>query len=441
MLMSVFVLVCLMSLFFMYSMLEMVMALILLVFFVLMKMDLMSMGFNFVGIFMNMDLMGLMLIELSLWISLLMFMASMSLRIFYEEVFSFYVVLMLLFLVLCFSVNNLIFFYLCFESVLFPIIMIIMGWGMQPERLQAGLYMLFYTLFGSFPLLVFILFFESNLSMVYLYWLEFEVGFVLMMMGVIGFLVSMPMYFLHIWLPKAHVEAPVAGSMILAAVLLKLGIYGIFRMIFFFIQEFLSFGYFFMSVVLLGSLIISMVCLCQVDVKALIAYSSVCHMGVAFGGVVSLSNWGFMGNLVMMLGHGLCSSGLFCLANLYYERIYTRSMVLLKGVGMVYPFMSLWWFLFSVVNMAAPPSMNLGGEIFLIGAIIKWSLLGLVPLGMVSFVAAAYSLYMYSYVNHGSGWVIYAGKMLDMRELMLLFFHMIPLIIWVLKMEFFLGWF
>nr|AIZ58667.1 NADH dehydrogenase subunit 4 [Ornithodoros kalahariensis] len=441
MLMLMFVLSCLLSLFFMYSMLEMVLVMMLLTFLVLVNMDLMSMSLNFVGSFMSVDLMGFLLIELSLWISVLMLMASMSLSIFYEKVFSFYVMLMVLFLALCFSVNNLIFFYLCFESVLFPIVMIIMGWGMQPERLQAGLYMLFYTLFGSFPLLVFILFFKGNLSMMYFYWLEFEVGFVLMMMGVVGFLVSMPMYFLHIWLPKAHVEAPVAGSMILAAVLLKLGIYGIFRMVFFFIREFLSFGYFFMSVVLLGSLVISMVCLCQVDVSALIAYSSVCHMGMALGGIVSLSSWGFMGNLVMMLGHGLCSSGLFCLANLYYERVFTRSMILLKGVGVIYPFLSFWWFLFSVVNMAAPPSMNLGGEIFLVGGIIKWSFLSLVPLGMVSFVAAAYSLYMYSYINHGKGWMVYAGKMLNLRELMLLFFHMVPMIIWVLKMEFFLGWF
>nr|AIZ58680.1 NADH dehydrogenase subunit 4 [Ornithodoros pavimentosus] len=441
MLMLIFILFCLLSLFYLYSMIEMIVLLMFVVLIFLGVVDFMGMNFFFVSSFMGVDLMGFMLIELSLWISLMMFMASMGLKVFYESMFSFYVMLMLFFLVLCFSVSNLIFFYLCFESVLFPIVMIIMGWGMQPERLQAGLYMLFYTLFGSLPLLVFILFFSDNLSIMYIYWLEFDAGFVLMVMGVVGFLVSMPMYFLHIWLPKAHVEAPVAGSMVLAAVLLKLGVYGVFRVIFFFIREFLVFGYFFMSVVLIGSLVIGLVCLCQVDVSALIAYSSVCHMGMAFGGILSLSSWGFMGSLVMMLGHGLCSSGLFCLANLYYERVFTRSMVLLSGVGVIYPFMSFWWFLFSAMNMAAPPAMNLGGEILLMGSIIKWSFMSIVFLGMVSFLAASYSLYMYSYINHGSGWMVFAGSMLNLRELMLMFFHLVPLVVWVMKMEFFLVWF
>nr|YP_009480314.1 NADH dehydrogenase subunit 4 [Ornithodoros savignyi]AIZ58732.1 NADH dehydrogenase subunit 4 [Ornithodoros savignyi]AIZ58745.1 NADH dehydrogenase subunit 4 [Ornithodoros savignyi] len=427
--------------FYLYSVVELMVALMLLVLVSLISVDWGSVNMVFLSGFMGVDLMGFMLIGLSLWITLLMLMAGMGLEIFSESMFSFYVMLMVFLLVLCFSVSNLLFFYLCFESVLFPIVMIIVGWGVQPERLQAGLYMLFYTLFGSFPLLVFILIFWNDLSMVGIYWGGYSLGFVMMMMGMVGFLVKMPVYLFHIWLPKAHVEAPVAGSMILAAVLLSLGIYGVFRVGFYFISEVLSFGYLFMSVVIMGSLIIGLVCLCQVDVSALIAYSSVCHMGLAFGGVVSLSSWGYMGNLVMMLGHGLCSSGLFCLANFYYERVYTRSMILLKGVGVFFPFLSFWWFLFSIINMAAPPFMNLGGEIFLLGGIVKWSFLTVLPLGIISFLVAGYSLYMYSYINHGRGWVVYAGAMLNLREMLLMFYHIVPLGIWILKMEFFLSWF
>nr|YP_010550098.1 NADH dehydrogenase subunit 4 [Ornithodoros waterbergensis]AMX74166.1 NADH dehydrogenase subunit 4 [Ornithodoros waterbergensis]UYL27166.1 NADH dehydrogenase subunit 4 [Ornithodoros waterbergensis] len=435
-----FILIGLLVFFWFYTMVEMIVVLMFFILCMIMKMEWTSTSLLYVGGLTSVDLLGFMMIELSIWVGMLMFLASMNLNIFSEKMFSFYIFLMIVFLVLCFSVNNLFFFYLCFESVLFPIVMIIMGWGMQPERLQAGLYMLFYTLFGSFPLLVFILFFK-NMNLTYIYWMEFSVGMVMMFMGMMGFLVKMPMYMLHIWLPKAHVEAPVSGSMILAAVLLKLGVYGLIRMIFFFVQEVVKFSYIFMSVAILGGLVISLICLCQIDVKSLIAYSSVCHMGISLGGILSMTNWGYWGNLMMMLGHGLCSSGLFCLANFFYERVFTRSMVLLKGVGVIFPFFSLWWFMFSVINMAAPPSMNLGGEIFLIGSMIKWSFLMIVPVGLISFLTAAYSLYMYSYINHGSGWILFGGRMMDLRELLLAFFHMVPLLLWILKVEFFLEWF
>nr|AYN59519.1 NADH dehydrogenase subunit 4 [Ornithodoros turicata] len=395
----------------------------------------------FVGELFGMDMLGFFLIELSLWIGMLMFLASMSLKVNFDKMFNFYVILMVLLLVFCFLVFNLIGFYLFFESVLFPIVMLIMGWGNQPERLQAGIYMLFYTLFGSLPLLVFFLFNTESLGIFYIYWMNYSLSLVMVCMGIMGFLVKMPMFFVHVWLPKAHVEAPVAGSMILAGVLLKLGVYGFLRIKFFLINSFNQFSFLIMSVILMGGLMISLICLCQVDVKALIAYSSVCHMGLVLGGLMSMTNWGLIGSLTMMIGHGLCSSGLFCLANMYYERYYTRSMILLKGLGSVFPFLSVWWFIFSIINMAAPPFMNLGGELMLMGGIMKWSLMVMIPLGLMSFFSAGYSLYMYSYLNHGKGWVVYAVFMISIREMYLLFLHLIPLFLWILKMEMFMIWF
>ncbi|YP_009536328.1 NADH dehydrogenase subunit 4 (mitochondrion) [Ornithodoros turicata] len=395
----------------------------------------------FVGELFGMDMLVFFLIELSLWIGMLMFLASMSLKVNFDKMFNFYIILMVLLLIFCFLLQNLIGFYLFFESVLFPIVMLIMGWGYQPERLQAGIYMLFYTLFGSLPLFLFFLFNSESLSIFYIYWMNYSLSMVMVLMGVLGFLVKMPMFFVHVWLPKAHVEAPVAGSMILAGVLLKLGIYGLLRIKFFLINNFNSFSFLIMSVVLIGGLMISLICLCQVDVKALIAYSSVCHMGMVLGGLMSMTGWGLIGSLAMMIGHGLCSSGLFCLANMYYERFYTRSMILLKGLGSVFPFLGLWWFLFSIINMAAPPSMNLGGELLLMGGIMKWSLMVMVPLGLMSFFSAGYSLYMFSYLNHGKGWVVYGVFMISIREMYLLFLHLIPLLLWILKMEMFMIWF
>nr|YP_009000472.1 NADH dehydrogenase subunit 4 [Ornithodoros brasiliensis]AHF21686.1 NADH dehydrogenase subunit 4 [Ornithodoros brasiliensis]QZP40889.1 NADH dehydrogenase subunit 4 [Ornithodoros brasiliensis] len=431
-----------MGMFMCYSSMEVILSMFLLEVFLFCQMD-WSFSITNIGSFVGVDLMGFLLIQLSLFIVILMYMASMSLSIFNEGMFSFYSLLMAFLLVFCFSVYNLIGFYLFFESVLFPIVMLIVGWGNQPERLQAGLYMLFYTLGGSLPLLLFLLSNgnEFSISIFYAGWQSCKMGTLMFCMGILAFLVKMPMFMVHVWLPKAHVEAPVAGSMILAGVLLKLGIYGLLRVKIFFIDEMKNYGFVFMSIILMGGIFVSLICLCQVDVKALIAYSSVCHMGLSLGGVISMSSWGLTGNMLMMLGHGLCSSGLFCLANIYYERLYSRSLILLKGMGIFFPFLSVMWFLFSITNMAAPPSMNLGGEILLMGSMIKWSFLCLIPLGLMCFLSAAYSLYLYSYLNHGKGWVMYSVNMISFREMLLMVYHFIPLILWVFKMEFFMSWF
>nr|YP_010535735.1 NADH dehydrogenase subunit 4 [Ornithodoros asperus]UYB78751.1 NADH dehydrogenase subunit 4 [Ornithodoros asperus]UYB78764.1 NADH dehydrogenase subunit 4 [Ornithodoros asperus] len=399
-----------------------------------------SMSCLYIGNFLGVDLMGFMLIELSLWVGVLMYLASFNTKIFYEKLFNFYIVLMLMLLVVCFSIIHLIGFYLFFEGVLFPIIMLIMGWGVQPERLQAGLYMLFYTVGGSLPLLVFLLFYSDSLSFIYNYWIEAEGGYIWLVAGIMGFLIKIPMFIVHVWLPKAHVEAPVAGSMVLAGVLLKLGIYGLFRIKNLIEIMMIKSGHWIISLILIGGLMVSMICFCQVDLSSLIAYSSVCHMGLSLGGIFSMCGWGYYGNMMMLLGHGLCSSGLFCLANFYYERFFTRSMLLLKGVGCMFPFLMMWWFIFSVTNMAAPPSMNLGGEVFLIGSLIKWSVMVMIPLGLISFFSAVYSLYMFSYLHHGNGWVNYGVYSVSIRELLLMCLHLIPLLYWILKMELFSQW-
>nr|YP_010535475.1 NADH dehydrogenase subunit 4 [Ixodes angustus]UYB78166.1 NADH dehydrogenase subunit 4 [Ixodes angustus] len=387
------------------------------------------------------DLMSINLMLLSVWVSILMLLSSFKENLYDNKFFMFYIFFMLFLLFVCFFSLNLMMFYFFFEAVLFPIIMLIFNWGSQPERLQAGVYMLMYTLFGSMPLLVLMLFYGemtfNYLLMDYMSNIKLGLLFFLMMMG---FLVKVPMYFVHLWLPKAHVEAPISGSMILAAVLLKLGIYGIYRFKMFFMVELMEMGYVLMVISVFGGMYVGLICLFQTDIKALIAYSSVCHMGVVLGGVLNLNFWGSYGGLLLMLGHGLCSSGLFCLGNMLYERFYTRSVMLLKGMMKIFPSMSLWWFMLSIVNMSAPPSMNIFGEIFLMGSLMKFSLMFALPLMVISFLSACYSLYMYSYINHGAGWVIWSVKLILVREFMVLLLHFFPLIVWVMKMECFLSW-
>nr|QLD97084.1 NADH dehydrogenase subunit 4 [Secretargas transgariepinus]QLD97097.1 NADH dehydrogenase subunit 4 [Secretargas transgariepinus] len=440
MLMISFLLFVILCLFYFISPLEIMMGLLIGLFLFVIEVDWCSLWFFYVGGLFGMDLMSIFLIMLSFWVILLMFLSSFSSMSINESSLSLYLLMMMFMLVICFSCVNLLGFFLFFEGVLFPIIMVIFNWGFQPERLQAGIYMLFYTLVGSLPLLVYLLMWKVSLNFIYLFWLGGTCSGFMFLMIVFAFFVKIPMFLCHLWLPKAHVEAPIVGSMILAGVLLKIGIFGLFRFRIFLGEGLWIYSQWIMSISLLGGIIISMICLCQVDLKSLIAYSSVCHMGLALGGFVSMNMWGGNGSVLLMLGHGLSSSGLFCLANMMYERFYTRSLILLKGVGLYFPFLSLWWFFFSIVNMSAPPSMNFVGELFLMGGMIKSSMFLFIPLGLMAFFSACYSLYMFSYTQHGSGWFINSVLSISIREYFLMFIHFIPLVFWVMKMDMFFVW-
>jgi NADH-ubiquinone oxidoreductase chain 4 len=134
-----------------------------------------------------------------------------------------------------------------------------------------------------------------------------------------------------------------------------------------------NFNFFFVTIRLVGGVLISLVCLRQIDLKALIAYSSVAHIGIVLRGLLTLTYWGLRGAYTLIIAHGLCSSGLFCLANITYERLRRRSLLINKGLLNFIPSLSLWWFLLCAGNMAAPPTLNLLGEISLLNRIISWS--------------------------------------------------------------------
>nr|AVN68123.1 NADH dehydrogenase subunit 4 [Anaplecta calosoma] len=400
------------------------------------------------GYFFGCDYLSFGLLLLSFWICGLMIMASESIcRVdYYFNYFLVMVVILLLTLCCTFSSVELFSFYLFFEGSLIPTLFIILGWGYQPERLQAGMYLLFYTLMGSLPLFLGI-FYLYNLSCSMYFSLllvscgSFGMGTMFYFCMVMAFLISMPMFFFHLWLPSAHVEAPVSGSMILAGVLLKLGGYGLFRIYFVLFYDYLSFGMIWFCISMVGGFLVSLVCLRQTDLKSLIAYSSVAHMGLVIGGMMTVNYWGFSGSYSLMIGHGLCSSALFSLANICYERTGSRSMLINSGMMAFMPSMALWWFLLSACMMASPPSLNLVGEICLLNSLVGWSFLSMLMLVFISFFSACYSLYMFSYVQHG---VNYSGTYSCVsgysREYLMLFLHWFPLNFLVLSVDYFIFW-
>lgn len=396
--------------------------------------------------FISCDIISFGIILLRIWICILIIIARENLNKnnFFINFFLFNIIILLIILYLTFSIINLFIFYIFFEGRLIPTLILIIGWGYQPERIQAGLYLLFYTLFASLPILIgiFYIFYDLNYIIFYFYKF-FNLDFYLLYLSIIlAFLVKIPIYFVHLWLPKAHVEAPVSGSIILAGIILKLGGYGLLRILILFQKIGIKLNFIWIIIRLIGGVYIRLNCLCQVDIKSLIAYSSVAHIRLVICGIITINYWGFFGSYVIIIGHGLCSSGIFCLANINYERLHRRRLYINKGLINFIPSISLWWFLLISSNIAAPPSLNLIGEIRLINRIVRWSYLSIIILIIISFFRAAYRLYLYSFTQHGNfNFRIYRFYTGVSREYLLILLHWLPLNILILKIDFILIWF
>nr|YP_002907500.1 NADH dehydrogenase subunit 4 [Xenomystus nigri]BAH58983.1 NADH dehydrogenase subunit 4 [Xenomystus nigri] len=352
------------------------------------------------------------------------------------------------FLILAFGATEIIMFYVMFEATLIPTLIIITRWGNQTERLNAGTYFLFYTLAGSLPLLVALLIMQKDtgtLSMLIMQYtkpasLSSWADKIWWVGCLVAFLVKMPLYGVHLWLPKAHVEAPIAGSMILAAVLLKLGGYGMARIITVLDPLTKQLAYPFIILALWGIIMTGSICLRQTDLKSLIAYSSVSHMGLVAGGILIQTPWGLTGAIILMIAHGLVSSALFCLANMNYERTHSRTLLLARGLQTALPLMATWWFITNLANLALPPLPNLMGELLIISTMFNWSYWTMLITGLGTLITASYSLYMFLMTQRGPAPTHTVSLTPShTREHLLIALHVLPLILLMLKPELMWG--
>nr|YP_002970924.1 NADH dehydrogenase subunit 4 [Leiocephalus personatus]BAH70443.1 NADH dehydrogenase subunit 4 [Leiocephalus personatus] len=386
------------------------------------------------------------LVVLSCWLLPLMALASQNHMaqepLHRKRVFLMNLATLQTFLMLTFSATNLTMFYIMFEATLIPTLIIITRWGNQAERLTAGIYFLFYTLASSLPLLISILYIDLKMGYSSMPLLQLTQptmtyswsNIFLWTACLMAFMVKMPLYGLHLWLPKAHVEAPIAGSMVLAAILLKMGGYGIMRMLTILSPLTTNLYYPFMIMALWGIIMTSAICLRQTDLKSLIAYSSVSHMGLVIAACLIQTPWSFSGAMILMIAHGLTSSMLFCLANTNYERTHSRTMILARGMQLILPLMTTWWLLANLTNMALPPSINLMGELMIISSLMNWSLPTIILTGLGTLITATYSLHMFLTTQRNK---TPTHTMIQhpthTREHLLMALHMIPLILLIMK--------
>jgi NADH-ubiquinone oxidoreductase chain 4 len=326
-----------------------------------------------------------------------------------ENVRSYVIIILLLetLLLAVFLVLDILLFYIFFESILPPLFLLIGLFG-SSNKVRASFYLFLYTLLGSLFLLLSILTMSSIMGTT-----DFDALFknnfnyssqLFLFYGIfIAFAVKTPTIFLNSWLLKAHVESPLGGSIILAGIVLKLSLYGIFRLILPLLPKAsLDYTYIVYLIGVITIIYASISTLRTIDIKELIAYSSVSHAAVYLLGVFSNTIQGIEGGITLGLAHGFVSSGLFiCAGGILYDRSSTRLITYYRGIAQVMPLFSILFLILSLGNCGVPLTLNFIGEFMsLYGIFERLPLLGILASSSIVF-SAAYTIYMYNRIAFG----------------------------------------
>jgi NADH-quinone oxidoreductase subunit M len=319
------------------------------------------------------------------------------------------------FILLVFTVLDLLVFYVFFEAVLIPMFLIIGIWGSRERKIRAAYFFFLYTLLGSVLMLLallviyfsagttdYLLLVQQPLSenRQYLLWLAFFASFA----------VKVPMVPVHIWLPEAHVEAPTAGSVILAGILLKLGTYGLVR---FSLPLFPVASIYFTPLVyamaIVAVIYTSLTAIRQTDMKRIIAYASVAHMNLTLVGLFSLTTQGVEGSLLQMLSHGLVSGALFLCVGVLYDRYHSRMVKYYSGLAHSMPMYATVFLFFTMANIALPGTSSFVGEFMILLGTFQVNTFAAVLSATGMILGGAYSLWLYNRIAYGNlrlGWGI-----------------------------------
>lgn len=308
-------------------------------------------------------------------------------------------------LLIFFVMDSILFFYLFIELSLIPVFFIVLGWGYQPERLGAGVWIFLYTLLSAIPFfLEFFYYLQSyflvDFSLIYfLYIKRFNFSRIFEIFLILGFFVKFPIYIFHIWLPRAHVEAPLLGSILLAAVLLKLAGFGMIKFIPFLIRKnLLSFIKIFR---ISGGRLVSIICILEKDMKKLIAYRSIGHMRFVILRLSIKNFLGLKGGFIFMITHGVRSSILFLGRYIIYLKRHRRSLFLNFGILRYWPIFRLFWFVRNLGGIRAPPRRRFFREILCIIRRIGLNLNFSLFLGLMLFFSVAYSMILFRRRQYG----------------------------------------
>jgi len=349
-----------------------------------------------------------------------------------ENIRSYLIIILLLetLLLAVFLVLDILLFYIFFESILPPLFILIGLFG-SSNRVRASFYLFLYTLLGSLFLLLSILTMSSIMGSTdfdALYKTNFNyLTQLFLFYGIfIAFAVKTPTIFLNTWLLKAHVESPLGGSIILAAIVLKLSLYGILRLILPLLPKAsLDYTYIVYLIGVITIIYASFSTLRTIDVKELIAYSSVSHAAVYLLGVFSNTIQGIEGGIILGLAHGFVSSGLFiCAGGILYDRSSTRLITFYRGITQIMPLFSILFFILSLGNCGVPLTLNFVGEFMsLYGIFERLPLLGVIASSSIVF-SAGYTIFMFNRIAFGgslSKWFQVSVQDLNKREFFVLF--------------------